>query len=211
MSVERLLVLASVLLLAACGACSGKEPKSPLNEISALYTSGAVDETVTRLRTYLQTAPRDELAWTILGHALLDQNKLDEAEAAYAKALEINPQRIEAITGQGRLFRMRQQYTQAMAAYERAIAIDASYAQAYSSMSVVALKQGHVDQAVAHGEKAYALDKANPLIAANLAIAYHYAGNTQKRDELTQAAQKLGYKAMDRLEKIFSGELEVRD
>ena len=73
-----------------------------------------------------------------------------------------NPRRIEAITGQGRLFRIRQQYDKAMAAYERALAIDDSYAQAYSSMMVVALKQGQFDKAITHGEKAWSLDKNDP-------------------------------------------------
>lgn len=214
MSVERLLALVCLLLLTACdsgSAKANKDSKKPMDEISALYRSGAVEEAVTRLRTHVQAEPRDAVAWTVLGHGLLDLGKLDESEAAYAKALEIDPRRIEAITGQGRLFRLRQQYEQARAAYERAIAIDPSYAQAWSSMMVMALKRGQHEQAIVHGEKAYALDKADPLIAANLAIAYHFAGNLNKRDELTQAAQKLGFKGMDWLAKIYSGELEVRD
>lgn len=211
MSAERLLALACLLLFAACDSRSAKEAKSPLNEISAVYRSGAVEEAVTRLRAHVQAEPRDDLAWTILGHALLDLNRVDEADAAYAKALELDPRRIEAITGQGRLFRIRKQYDKAMAAYERALAIDDSYAQAYSSMTVVALKQGQFDKAVAHGEKGYSLDKTDPVIAANLAIAYHYAGNTEKRDQMTQAAQQLGYKGMDVLRKLYAGELDVRD
>lgn len=210
MSAERLLVLACVFLLAACDSCPGKSSEQRLSEISALYASGAVEEAVTRLRAHLQDEPRDEVAWTILGHALLDQNKLDEAETAYAKALELNPRRIEAITGQGRLYRLREQYDKAMATYQQALAVDPSYAQTYSSMTVVAIKLGLIDEAVALGEQGYALDKKDPVIAANLAIAYHYAGNTQKRDELTQAAQQLGYKGMERLRKIFSGELELK-
>jgi len=116
-----------------------------------------------------------------------------------------------AITGQGRLYRLREQYDKAMATYQQALAIDPSYAQTYSRMTVVALKLGLLDEAIALGEQGYALDKNDPVIAANLAIAYHYAGNTQKRDELTQAAQQLGYKGMDRLKQIYAGELGVRD
>lgn len=211
MSTERLLALACLLLLAACDSRSAKEAKGPLNDISAVYRSGAVEEAVTRLRAHVQAEPRDDLAWTILGHALLDLSRVDEADAAYAKAVELNPRRIEAITGQGRLFRIRQQYDKAMAAYERALAIDDSYAQAHSSMMVVALKWGQFDKAIAHGEKGHSLDKTDPVIAANLAIAYHYAGNTEKRDQMTRTAQQLGFKGMDGLQKIYAGELEIRD
>jgi tetratricopeptide (TPR) repeat protein len=213
MCAARLLALVCLFLLTACdsGSTKAKDSKKPLDEISALYSSGAVEEAVTRLRAHVQAEPRDAVAWTILGHALLDQGKLAESEAAYTKALEIDPRRIEALTGKGRLFRIHKEYEQAMAAYEQAIAIDPSYAQAYSSMMVVALKRGLYDQAIVHGEKAYALDKADPLIAANLAVAYHFAGNIQKRDQLTQAAQKLGFKGMEWLAKVYAGELEVRD
>ncbi|MCY1079705.1 tetratricopeptide repeat protein [Archangium lansingense] len=210
MSAARLLALACLLLLAACSSRADKAPKGPLDDISAVYRSGAVEEAVTRLRSHVQAEPRDDLAWTMLGHALLDLNQVDEADAAYARAVELNPRRIEAITGQGRLFRIREQYDKAMAAYERALAIDDSYAQAYSSMMVVALKLGQLDKAIAHGEKGYSLDKADPVIAANLAIAYHYAGNTEKRDQMTQAAQQLGFKGMDMLRKVYAGEVDVR-
>ncbi|REG23175.1 Tfp pilus assembly protein PilF [Archangium gephyra] len=212
MSAERLLALVCLLLIAACDSkSSNKEVKKPVEEISAVYRGGAVEEAEKRLRAHLQAEPRDDLAWTLLGHVLLDLNRPTEAEAAYAKALELEPRRIEAITGQGRIFRMHKEYEQAMAAYQRATAIDPSYAQAWSSMMVVALKRGLYDEAIAHGEKAYALDKNDPTIAANLAIAYHYAGNTAKRDELTQVAQKLGFKGMDWLDKVYTGQIEVRD
>lgn len=211
MFAERLLALACLLLLAACDSGSSKASKNKLDEISAVFRSGAVEEAVTRLRAHVRAEPRDDLAWTLLGHALLESNGLDEAEAAYAKALELNPRRMEAITGQGRIFRIRQQYDQAMAAYQRALAIDASYAQAHSSLMVLTLKRGLYDEAIVHGEKAYSLDKSDPVIAANLAIAYHYAGNTGKRDQMTQIAQQLGFKGMDWLDKVYAGEIEVRD
>ncbi|HYO64688.1 MAG TPA: tetratricopeptide repeat protein [Archangium sp.] len=212
MSAERLLALVCFLLIAACDSRSAnKETKKPVEEISDVYRSGNVADAEKRLRAHLQAQPRDDLAWTLLGHVLLDLNRPAEAEAAYAKALEIEPRRIEAITGQGRIFRMHKEYEQAMAAYQRATAIDPSYAQAWSSMMVVSLKRGLYDEAIAHGEKAWSLDKNDPTIAANLAIAYHYAGNTKKRDELTQVAQKLGFKGMDWLDKVYTGQIEVRD
>ncbi|MFE8600072.1 tetratricopeptide repeat protein [Archangium violaceum] len=215
MSAERLLALVCFLLIAGCESRSAnkeaKEAKKPIEQISDVYRGGAVEEAEKRLRAHLQAEPRDDLAWTLLGHALVDLNRTAEAEAAYAKALEIEPRRIEAITGQGRIFRMHKQYEQAMAAYKRATAIDPSFAQAWSSMMVVSLKRGLYDEAISHGEKAHALDKNDPTIAANLAIAYHYAGNTTKRDELTLAAQKLGFKSMDWLDKVYTGEIELRD
>jgi len=57
-----------------------------------------------------------------------------------------------AITGQGRLYRLREQYDKAMATYQQALAIDPSYAQTYSRMTVVALKLGLLDEAIALGE-----------------------------------------------------------
>jgi len=59
--------------------------------------------------------------------------------------------------------------------------------------------------------RATTLDKSDPVIAANLAVACHYNNDTENRDKFTRIAEQLGYKNLDALQQIYSGELTVRD
>jgi Tfp pilus assembly protein PilF len=78
-------------------------------------------------------------------------------------------------------------------------------------MTVISLKQGKDAKALEYAKKGYDLDKTDPAAIANLAVAYHYNGMAELRDEMTEEAKSLGYKNVDSLHKIYSGELTVRD
>jgi Tfp pilus assembly protein PilF len=207
-----MLVLAILLLLVGCGDTSPVgRTSSELDAIATIYEQGQPRAAIEKLNEYLKSKPSDDLAWTILGNAYetLDQN--GNAEAAYKKALEINPNRFQAIASMGILRRKQGNYDKALAYYERALAINPTYAQAYSSMTVIALKQREDRKALAYAKKAYDLDKTDPVIVANLAVAYHYNGMPELRDKSTEEARRLGYTKIDRLEKLYSGELTIRD
>ncbi len=98
-----------------------------------------------------------------------------------------------------------------MDAYEKTVQIDPNYADAFSSMSIIALKRNEDEKALEYAQKGYELDKANPVIAANLAVAYHYKGDRKNRDKFTKIAKQLGYKDLDSLQKIYSGNLTLRE
>jgi Tfp pilus assembly protein PilF len=187
------------------------EDSRELNRIAKLYQSGNVEKAVPELKSYLAAHADDTLAWTILGHASKDAGQLAEAEKAYKEAIRLNPKRVEALTGMGMLARTTKDYDEAMRWYEQAIKIDPKYGQAYSSMVTLALKKGDFKKAVSMGEKSYQLDNADPVIAANLAIAYHYDKQIDARDRMTKTAARLGYGKLDVLQKIYAGEMDVRD
>ena len=190
---------------------TAEQDRPRLDKIAAVYTGGKTEEAITQLKEYLESFARDDLAWTILGHAYKDLGRMDEAQASYESALNVNSRQFQAITGQGIVHRTRGEYDKAMKAYERAVEIDPKYAQAYSSMTTIALKQKQDKKALEFAKKGYELDKTDPVIAANLAIAYHYNNDKVNRDKLTQTAKELGYAKVDTLLKIYSGELTVRD
>lgn len=182
-----------------------------LDRIAVVYQSGETERAAEQLEEYTRDFPRDDLAWTILGNAYEDLDRNEEAGNAYDRALEINPKRFEAITGRGILHRKRGEYDAAMQAYERAVELDPTYAQAYSSMTTIALKQNDDAKALEYAKKGYELDSTDPVIAANLAVAYHFNDDFEHRDEMKQRAADLGYRNLESLEGIFSGELTIRD
>lgn len=185
--------------------------KFRLETIATTFEKGETKKAADDLNDFLKDYPQNDLAWTILGHAYADLDKLDEAKNSYNKALEINPKRIEAITGLGILHRKLGEYDKALAAYQKSVEIDPNYAQAYSSMTIISLKKLDDKKALEYALKGYELDKTDPTIASNLAVAHHYNNKFEERDRMTKIAEKLGYKNLDALHKIYSGELTLRD
>ena len=206
------LVFAVLLFLVGCGDSPPVgRPSSDLDAISTIYRQGQPKAAIEKLHEYLKSKPNDEVAWTILGNAYQDLDQNEKAEAAYKKALEINANGFQAITSMGILLRKQGKYDEALAYYEKAVAINPRYAQAYSSMTVIALKQEKDTKALEYARKAYDLDKTDPVIVSNLAVAYHYNGMAELRDKTTEEARRLGYTKIDKLEKLYSGELTIRD
>ncbi|MGI8979697.1 MAG: tetratricopeptide repeat protein [Pirellulaceae bacterium] len=185
--------------------------RAKLDSIAQVYEHGDTETAAEQLQEYLKSYPRDDLAWTILGNAYEDMDQDTTAETAYAKAIEINPKRYEAISGMGILCRKKREYDRAGEYYKRAIAIDPKYAQAYSSMSMVLIKQKNYKEALRYAQQAYDLERTDPDIVANLAAVCRYNGMTVQRDKLTQDAERLGYKKCDTLRKIYRGEMTLED
>jgi Tfp pilus assembly protein PilF len=200
------------LLAAFCvvGGAAAKDMQK-LNRIAAIYESGDVAKAIPELKSYLAGHSDDALAWTILGHAYLDADQKAEAEKAYKEAIRNNPEMFQAVNGLGLLASASKKYDEAIKWHEQAINMNPKYAHAYSSIVTTALKRGDFKKAVAMGEKGYQFNKTDPVIASNLAIAYHYDKQIEARDRMAKTAIGIGYKNPDTLKKIFAGELDVRD
>lgn len=184
---------------------------SNLNEIAGIYLGGDVQRGRALLTSYLEKNPKNALGWTILGNILFDQDEDAEAERAYRTAIEIDQQAHQSYSGLGKLYRKRREYDNAIEHYRRAVAIQPRNAQAYSGMAVVELSRSKDREALECAEAAYAFDKRDPVIAANLAAAYHYNNMTEERDRMYQECQKLGYRNLESLQRVFRGELSLRD
>lgn len=182
-----------------------------LERIVEVYEQGDVVTAIDELVVYLESHPDDDLAWTILGNAKLDVENYDEAENAYSRAIEINPDGFQAWTGLGVLNRILGDGDRAMECYEKALEINPNYAEAHTSMAVLALQLHQDAKALEHAERAYEIDKQNPVVAANLAVVYHYNGMFEQRDAMTKEAERLGYENAELLHRLYEGDWTVRD
>jgi len=205
-----LLLLSTVAVSAGCDQLTSKKDTAQLNRIAeTIEQAGPTTATVAQLETYLQTYPQDALAWTILGNSQIDLDDVPSATIAFENAIKINPNFVQAITGQGILLRQQGRYQDAWAMYQRALEVDPNYAQAYASMVALAIFRKDYAKAVQYGEKAFGLDSSDPVIAANLSIAYHYLGDVANRDKFKQVSAQLNYRSMDSLQQIFNGDVVV--
>lgn len=60
-------------------------------------------------------------------------------------------------------------------------------------------KRGGNDNIKKYAKQGYKHDNEDPVIAANLALMYHYNGMLEERDTYTEIAEKLGYRNMETL------------
>lgn len=205
---KKIVLLLTIPVFMSCGDLS---KKMPLVEIDKKLKSGNLEEAEHEINEFLEKNERNEFAWTLKGHISADLDKDSMAIGAYEHALELDPFTVEAITGLGIIERKRKNYQKASELYYRAIQIDPDYAQAYSSLVTIHLKQIEFEKAVDAGLKGYNLDKADPVITANLAIAYHYFGDTLNREKYYHVSERNGYQSLETLRQIFSGELTILD
>lgn len=201
-------LLLSVLVFTACGDL-GK--KMELVQINQKYLAGKLEEAKSDVKDYLKTHEKNEYAWTVLGNIHNDMDEDSLATIAFNKALEINPDREEALTGMGINLRRQGKYKEAEKYYNKAIKVNPDYAEAYTSLVTIHLKQKEFKKAVEIGEKGYKLDNENPVMSSNLSIAYHYYGDTIKRNKYFEIAKKKGYPNIETLNKIFNGEIDIID
>jgi len=190
--------------------CSGSEDNRKLMEIDRLMNSGQYAPAVQKSEKYVQDYPESYKGWTILGWAYLKNDQSEKAEECFDKAISINDKWDNSYVGKGVLYRQQGKLDQARESYLKATSLLPDNAEAFSSLVVIELMQGNDQKAVEYGEKAWALRKDYPSIPANLAIAYHYLGNTAKRDEFYQHANRLGYHDLQAIRDLFSGKTSLR-
>ncbi|MCA9698035.1 MAG: tetratricopeptide repeat protein [Myxococcales bacterium] len=177
-----------------------------ISRFDNMLNQGAYTQMIEEIPVYLETYPNSYKAHHLLGWAYIRSDRLDEAMAAFDKSIELNPQWDNAYVGQGVVWRKRGDQDKAVASYRKAIAVNPKAAEAYSSLTAIELARGNYQEAYEVGGKAWELsDKHDGTIAANFAIACHYAKQDKQRDEMIEHARKLGYASIDRLDELASG------
>jgi tetratricopeptide (TPR) repeat protein len=129
-----------------------------------------------------------------LGNTLHNQGKLEEAIAAYRKAIEIDPNYAMAYNFLGSTLQSQGKLEEAITAYRKAIEIDPKLANAYHNLAnayynlgIILNNQGKLEEAIAASRKAIEIEP-------NFAMAYYNLGNTLhnqgKLEEAIAASRK---------------------
>lgn len=188
---------------------TASRPRS-LEQISVDVLAGKERACLPELQAYVQVHAQDGEGWNILGRVHSTLGELDDAERAYAQALQLNPEDVTALVNQGVLCRERGETDRAIAFYERALQLDPKYAKGHTSLAVALLQQDRDDEAVRAAETAYRLLPKDDVVVSNLAAVYHTVGRQADATRLAREAEKLGYKNMDVLREILAGKRTLR-
>ncbi len=121
--------------------------------------------------------------WLLEGVRLEDEGgpeKLGEAENAYRKALEIEPDMAPAMTNLGNLKFRNGEYEEAERYYREAMRCDPYLPQPYYNLGCLKLNSGRLDLAVIFLRKAHRLDPDFPDACFHLAVALEEEGRKEE-------------------------------
>jgi tetratricopeptide (TPR) repeat protein/tRNA A-37 threonylcarbamoyl transferase component Bud32 len=153
----------------------------------ALRKAGRGAEGEAVLRDLLRRQPKNPELLFYLANALREQKKLDEAVAAYRKAIELKHDLADAHNNLGIALYDQKKWDEAVAAYRKAIVLKSDYAVAYNNLGNALAEQQKLDEAVAAYRQAIDLKPDD-------AVAYNNLGNVlreqKKLDEAVAAYRK---------------------
>jgi tetratricopeptide (TPR) repeat protein len=157
-----------------------------------------IDSIIARASSETAREPGRDAAWTALGDAFMqkaretaDGSYYARAEAAYRKALELNPKGVDALVGLAWVEGGRHEFEASIEWARKALAIDAKCAAAYGLVGDAALEMGDYDAAFDQYQKM--LD-ARPGLASYGRSAHllHLTGDTRRATMLMSKAIQAG-------------------
>jgi tetratricopeptide (TPR) repeat protein len=140
-----------------------------LTEAEQLYRSGQYERAEAVLRGIVDAQPENANANYLFGAALLEQDKLDEAEPRLTKALELNHPQDQVKVALARVHLQRQQHERALALLNEAQAANPENSDAYLYRGIAYANRSEFNPAVQDLEKAVQIQPSN-------AKAHYYAG-----------------------------------
>jgi tetratricopeptide (TPR) repeat protein len=129
------------------------------------------------------------------GEKHLDAGQWPEAEAAFRRALQVNPNSAVAYSKLGVALVHQRRLEEAEQAFTRAVTIDPGYAPAWSNLGNVRREAGRLEEALQAYERAVAADPDYWIAHQNLGGLYKQMGRTSEAIASLKRATRLSMKA----------------
>jgi tetratricopeptide (TPR) repeat protein len=181
-----------------------------LTEIQLSMNGGNADSIAHALEEYVAEFPTNTTAWTLMG-TVQQRTHPDRAEAAFRKALDVDPGLVRPYIGLAVIAASGGRLEDAERLLRQALENDTSNAEVYTNLALLDLKRYRDADGLRNAEHAFALDQGSADITANLAVAYHYNGRIQERNLMAHAARTLGFTDEAFLRRVFDGMMTIRD
>jgi tetratricopeptide (TPR) repeat protein len=138
---------------------------------------GAIDESdyqraAEDLERLLRQYPDDARLWNTLGYACYRLQRLDEALAAYDKAIALDGRLVEAYYNRSLVYVDRGDYERAVRDCTDAIGIDRGHAKAFNNRGLAYMKLGYFDRALEDFDEALRLDERLDAAYLNRGVTY---------------------------------------
>jgi len=165
----------------------------PLNHIVALALADKqLDAAITRVTKQLATVPQSGAHQALLGDLYLEKRDTKSAEAAFARALELNPRLVTPYLRLGSLYAQAGQYDRAFAKLNEVIKANPSNPAPLMLTGILYETEGNIPKAREAYEKTLAINPRFVPAANNLAWIYsEHGGDKEKALQLAQTAKEL--------------------
>ena len=121
-------------------------------------------------------SPSFVIAYNNLGHALLNENRLEEAVLKFQRAIEINPRYSKPQNNLGNAFSGLKRYDEAIEHYKKAIAVEPGYAEAFNNLANALRQKGNLKESVFYYKEAIRQKEAYDEAHFNLGIVLSQQG-----------------------------------
>lgn len=163
-----------------------------LNLANALWRLNRSDKAEAIARDILAQSEDSAQAWQALGTFLHAQQKLSEAEQAFTRALNLDPENGSTLNGLGLVFDAQGRLSEAVAAYEKSVTARPSHAPTLSNLGVALVNTGRIDDGITAYRRSLDIAPGNAWIGSNLLMALNYreTPNSQVMAEHRDWAQR---------------------
>ena len=103
--------------------------------------------------------PNFVIAYNNLGHALLTENRFQEAIVKFQRAIKINPNYSKPQNNLGSAFSELKKYDQSIKHYQQAIKIEPNYAEAFNNLAKALRQTGKINESIVYFKEAIRLKK----------------------------------------------------
>ncbi|MCI5055421.1 MAG: tetratricopeptide repeat protein [Flavobacteriales bacterium] len=161
------------------------------------YRSGNLEEAVKSLKLGLSkgvTKYPEEQILTILGNVYNDLDEFDSSIVYHKKALEIDPNNVDALVNLGIVYRLTSQFDLAEESYNKAKAINPNDPELHASLGALHIYKGNLAAALESLEKSIELDPQLAIAHSNYALALAMDGQFEKAEQELKTAVAMGYK-----------------
>ena len=132
------------------------DPKDLVNfhvlygHLQALQGREELDEAATLCRSMLQRRPGFALGHLAMGEIATAQGDVETARTHLLRAVEIDPDYLNARYNLANLYQSKGQLTEAVSQYLKTLEIDPGYAKAHNNLAEILRTQGKLDDAIQH-------------------------------------------------------------
>ncbi len=141
-----------------------------------LYHSGKHAEALERARPLVENSPNRYDLWNFLGVLYRLVNRLDEAKAAYRKAISLAPEFADTHNNLANVLREQGELEAAVASYKQAISLNKDFVSAHSNLGGLLRDLGQLDDAMRYLKRAMELRPGDPDMNWDYALTLLKAG-----------------------------------
>jgi tetratricopeptide (TPR) repeat protein len=147
--------------------------------ITELIQSGRFSEAREAIQASLKTRPADPELWNLMGVVDAQDNRREDGEKDFRKAVTLAPKYLPAWLNLGRLYQAGGEIEKAIPAYQTALRIDDSNAEAHHQLALLLQSKGDFRASLAHLDRLPAEDRKRKSAIALRCAGEAGIGNTE--------------------------------